>query len=756
MHIRQTHEGKDLEWFFYCAGEGVALKYKNKNVEWTYKRKTYNSGDAWISLVNDSNPFRSEPISSSEYLDLFDVMLSYTYDMNLLENRKCLSGVSVIRKYIDYNLKRRKQRVNPSGMKMATVFETGQGLYNPLCKKNAIEGADYWRAYPQKFDSTLHEGRSNKANHYLPTVNRASNEAVRNSKALAFPTDAFYFYCPLTTKDLKSAGEQHVLADMVIMTEETDELLVYNYLKTFTKGRDTLILNGYIIRCQANVTLDFLVKLKHKFPHVTTKYYPPYILISTKDSILIKYSAEYNCFFSPAEVTHFTIKFPEYDMLSITAKELGESVQRTPVSKNTVAINNLRGSVANKESDLHVKFMESSLGITCYIEKSDSLQTTILESAILNHNQDTTHTKQCIQLINETFQYNKLEPMKKTPEHKARAIMTQMYNLTSLLLEYKIGTGCPFNQERDINKKALIQRYVDILFSQQYNTSPTIWNLKLWAAFGVNEACVEDGIILDKKTVALLPPIIYNACFTVDFVFKNAKQPKDARFITISNEVNMEQYSETLVGCLITEYEVIIKNSNHCRINVSKIGNHFYYLLHFLPKNNNTYKNMKVQCIQKFKQMTVVITGKHIADIGIGTKFANAFGQKNVCSKIEDLSNCWGITNDGRKVHAQIMYSDSTIVGRLAAGQLQYMLSSSNVAYGPNGEIIAPIDLVIHTLHPYTNIKLFNIKMDTLSDINGCHAQNIANASLMLRQAPVYDKTEQLVGFHGLTILRYG
>lgn len=124
----------------------------------------------------------------------------------------------------------------------------------------------------------------------------------------------------------------------------------------------------------------------------------------------------------------------------------------------------------------------------------------------------------------------------------------------------------------------------------------------------------------------------------------------------------------------------------------------------------------------------------------MGTKIANAFGQKNICSKIADLSHIWGVTRDGRKVHAQILYSDVSVVGRCTAGQLYYMLSSFDLAIGPNKEIIAPIHLVIHSLNPYTNNKMFDIKVDTLTNMNGFDSQLLANVSHALKTEKIMSK----------------
>lgn len=752
MHVRETNECKSIEWYTYVDHEGLALRYTNKIVEWTYRHEVHNNVQSkeWIALINRANEFVTDrQIQPSEYIDMFDKILQYPYDMNDLKNRQFLNGVTIMRKYIDYDLAKRKRKKGAGCMKMSTAFESGS-LYTVLSKKNTFETEEWCRNYPQNYDNTMHDGRSNKTVHFLQNVTRASNEAFRNSKALAFPMDAFDYFCILNTKDLKSAGEQNVLADFVIMTEESDAKLVYEYLRRVSTGRGNhLILNGFIIDCRSEWTFEDLLAMKAMLPHVTTKYYRPYIVFSTKASIPIKYSDRYDVYFSPAETTEYNVRYPEASMLSLTAKELNEDgVRKTPPAKSTVAINNIKGSIATVTSDFQKALMKTSLGFTCYMEIDDAERKAIVDSAVISYNNDTAHFEACHNEMLATFTFTDSKPMADTDVCKAMKSLQRLYAMNELLIECRVGA----EPERNRASVPLVSDYMRTVLGAKNYKSHGVWNLRLWAVFGNRfGACVEDGVVMDRKTVERMPPVCYNACITVDFTFKTAKQPESAVFVQVRENIGRTS-EETLVGCLISETEAYIKNSRHCNVVSAKIGNHYYYLLHFLPKKNNTYNDLRVHCIRNAKVITVAITGVHRTRVGVGTKVANAFGQKNICSMLDDLSDCWGITRDGRKVHAQIMYSDVSIVGRIASGQLYCMLTSPDVAFGPNKEIIAPIDLVVHSLHPYTNIKVFDVKVDTFTNINGFDSQALGSVSLALRKEPVLQKALQVIGLHGYDV----
>lgn len=761
MHVRETNERKSIEWFTYVDGEGVALCYSDKTVEWTYKNESRDhlQSREWIDLINRANPFvKHRHVQPSEYVDVFDKILEHPYDMNDLKNRQFLNGVTIINKYIDYDLAKRKRKKGAGCVKMASAFESGS-LYTVLSKKNTYETEEWCKTYPQNYDNTLHEGRSNKTAHFLQNVTRASNEAFRNSKAVEFPTDAFDYFCILNTKELKSAGEQNVLADFVVMTEETDPMEVYAYIARASTGvGEHILINGFITDCRIEWTFDDFLAMKRSLPHVTTKFYRPYILLSTKASIPIKYSDAYDAYFSPAETTEYAVRFPEGSMLSLTAKVLdADGLRKTPPAKSTVAVNNIKGSIAMVTSELHRALMRQSLGATCYIETDRAKRDAIANAAVLSRHNDTSLFEASRTTLSRLVDAARPPAMVDTNVKMAMNSLFRLYSKSALLIEnHTTATSTPYERLRNRSSEPLVCDYLQTVFGEKNYKSPDVWNLRLWAVFGNRYgACVEDGVVLDRKTVDLMPPICYNACITVDFTFKTVKEPTGAVFVPVRESANHAS-DETLVGCLITETEVYVKNSRHCSIVLVKIGNHYYYQLHFLPKKTQTYSDLRVRELRDGKRITVVITGVHYARVGVGTKLANAFGQKNVCSLLDDLSDCWGVTADGRKVHAQIMYSDVSIVGRIASGQLYCMLASPDLAIGPNNEIIAPVDLVIHALHPYTNIKVFDVKVDTLTNINGFDSQALGAFSLALRNEPVLDKALQVIGLHGYEVRLVG
>lgn len=746
--------------------EGLAIAYSHGVIKWTFKRKTWTSDmtnipadHVWINLLNSTNKFTERDITEAEYIDLFTAMLVEPYNMNNLANRQTLTPVKIFSHMLKSTLEKRIKKYGAGCLKLSAIFENANSKSSlAIAKSNNF----------QNQDNALQDGKSNKAIMLIPNVMRASNEAVKNSKALSFPEDGVNYYCMLNTKDLKCAGEQNTLCDFVIASEETDDMYLFRFLQQLTAHISAtsqtpasttphiIVINGFITNLQPSCwEFKHLIMVKREFGHVTTKYYGKFILFSTQASILIKYSETHDCFFSPAETQYWRIKYNESDMISVAAKEMHiPNIRKTTPQKITVSINNMKGCVANVTSDFHRLIMEHSLGINCFMDMTVEKLRQINDSSVLSYNND---------VSNFNFYHKKLvdylkldEPMTPVTETKLSSFMRNMseklYPLADMLTQLVPTTG--HNKSYEVVSKANDPACIASLAKHRNaicrttNLEPTFYhNLELRVCFGnMYGNNLEDGVILDSKTAQTFPKVVYNACITIAFKFKTIKSMRWTRFVPI----NTTDKTESLIGCIITPTEAIVKCSKHSFIQTAKIGNHFYYLIQFLPKKNGMYDNIDVSHIVSGSTLKVIIKGNTKVSIGEGSKVSNANGQKGVICMIRDLSDVWGIDKYGRKVHAQLVYSSASIIGRVTSGQMYDMCTSDDLAIGPNGELIATIRIYVHTLHPYTNHKVFDMKVDTLTNINGFDSQNLSNASYMLRTDEVKTKVEQL-----FSLLRY-
>lgn len=801
-------------------GEGIALHYNGRRVTWTYKHVKYDSetsSDNWVNLLKASAPF---PLNSlvSDYVRFFNALLRAPYDMNNICYRQILNGAKIIKKRIDYDENQRKIKKSTNSKKMVDDFNQGT-LFPALSRKNfrtdifdktqsGYEGKDSNFSsnainndsqqsnmqYSQSYDQMLHEGRSNKALFFLTNVKRASNNAIRNSDALEYPQDGVYFYCLLNTKDIRSAGEQNVLADFVVMSEETDSQQLYSFLttskdflakdpsqlqpNTLPSIQKMFILNidGYLLDGYCSWSFQKLLILKRNFPHVTTKRYEDYIMISTRDSIPIKYCQKYNCFFSAAETSHYAnIQYPAVDMLSSIAKTLGmASLNKTMPAQATVSVNNIKGCVANLQNDMHRLLMENNLGVTCYMDSKitfeEMIAHAVLDGGATSEEGRNIH-KYWAQYVEKAYHCH--EQLAELHIHIDETDLGNALNrgLSQLYARHwssskdseddvPIGSiridreiSCSPYASVEVDHASYEEYEKTIIYNTETAQLPVTWNIQLRAAFGNPLMhCVEDGIVLDRGSAEILPEITYNACITIEFRFKTNKMPQQTHFVAIDERV---ENAKSLIGVLISPVLAFVKNSRHCLVKPIQIGNHYYHLIHFLPKLTNMYENISVNSIINDKTLTVVIKGRTVTKITTGTKLANNFGHKNVCSQLMDLRGINGYTRDGRRVHAQIVYGESSTLTRMSAGQYFNMITDPEVAFTKDGGIIAPIKLCVHVLNNYANNKISKLRCDTLTKTNGLESQCLSEIALNLRQQKVSASAKRVINLHGIVLKKY-
>lgn len=536
--------------------------------------------------------------------------------------------------------------------------------------------------------------------------------------------------------------------DDVCDVEMTDS----SYSDMVTNVPVTIVLNEFLCGVVIFWSFDVLLELKKKFPHISTLYFYPYVFIITKSCIPLKYHETYNTYFSPAEITEYKLTFPSASNYSVTWKHLDPWARHlNPSAKSTVSINNIKGSVANVESKFQSECMSYSLGITCYINMNEEERLKIFDSAIVA-TKVKPYQKYFDEIHSMGFRVGDTPVIDDIDKRVATESLRNMYDFEKLNYSCCKSKIESYGRYYDVNLKEKAEKYLNmVLYNDPKNYS--VFNLKVWACFGnMYGNCIEDGIVVDSNFAKLVPDIVYNACIGVSFISKSNKN--NCIFVPIREK---QQSRDPFIGYVIAEEEITIRHSRHCYILKGVVGNHCYYLIHFNPKTNLTYSDLNIEYVKHNKTLMVLIKGKHYGQFGLGSKIANSFGQKNICSKlvaIQSHEKMHGITRDGRKVFPQIVYSDVSIVSRDQSSQYASALRSPDLAFGPNGEIIFPLNIVIHTLHPYTNNHLFVTRSDTFVNSNGFETQGLAQTNFLLRiNKNVHKQALIIIGLHGFEIV---
>ncbi|CAB0033430.1 unnamed protein product [Trichogramma brassicae] len=335
-----------------------------------------------------------------------------------------------------------------------------------------------------------------------------------------------------------------------------------------------------------------------------------------------------------------------------------------------------------QEHRLHEQSTNNELGTTCYIDFGPGVDRAnhMLGLAVLERNVDAREIERLFATYAEPLWRDigltaaaAKPPLATTTTRNKETIVIKPCCCSSIrpTINRKLLSTEPQQQRSPIDEKnkTLLRDYVDLVFGRRNYDTPSPWNVRVWAAFGnLHGGCIEDGVIFDRAFVQAMPPVQYNACITIELMFRTQQQAANSVFVpvrvvaalmrrdvppTTNDRKNNNYYDDTFVGCLITENELRVKNSRHTKIVCAQLGNNFYYMIHFLPKQPKLYENLRVRHIKSGKSVTVIITGRHRGRVYTGTKIANSFGQKNICSMVADLSTCRGVTRDGRRVLGQ-------------------------------------------------------------------------------------------------------
>lgn len=92
----------------------------------------------------------------------------------------------------------------------------------------------------------------------------------------------------------------------------------------------------------------------------------------------------------------------------------------------------------------------------------------------------------------------------------------------------------------------------------------------------------------------------------------------------------------------------------------------------------------------------------------------------------------------GNIIKPQILMSSTSVIGRVASGQVRDMVSEPNRAFGKNGEIIAPLGYNVHYIEASNKLVNSTVRNDAMTNQNGFDCNQLCMTSLLLcKQNPL-------------------
>ncbi|XP_057322761.1 uncharacterized protein LOC130666100 [Microplitis mediator] len=312
--------------------------------------------------------------------------------------------------------------------------------------------------------------------------------------------------------------------------------------------------------------------------------------------------------------------------------------------------------------------------------------------------------------------------------------------------------------------------------------------LVLYCAFGdVGGGCIEDGIILDETFVSNAPNKLISVTLAVKFMTHdsgyNGNDNKSNNFPKNQSEKpNPSEENEININAPQKNRRTSSKSSQSLNIKYSPINREIdkclifgvissnQRLLTFKSKNVNIVEtNLKthnfyvIYCVEftHYKKTiesyynestnTLIIHYRYMRPIGIDMKFCNKHGQKAIVSCVRDLSYYRAWTKSGKCIHPQVLYSMQSVIGRMAAGQVHEMLSNEECGFSENGEVVAPMSFVIHSVESSVKSKITAaLRIDLMTQQNGFDANMCTGLALLATTQHAGNFTDSYARLHYL------
>ncbi len=295
-------------------------------------------------------------IAVNDYIRFFDSAIEKAPKLDHLANKVNRTAPFILRKALDIavvNCSTTNEELKNLNTKLSNIYKKGNMFFTLSNSRDSTSKiVTQYRCIYQMCDAQ----KLSMAASFCSCVKRSINEKINNSQALMYSEDGTHFTCFIDSREMKGAGENVMLSQLVIIPIATplDKVVRFlheNKIMLNTKS-DT---NDIIMKCVINtfvmsfftVTKSNLIKLKQKFPILNLMIYNEYLIINTNGYIQMKYSVKYKFFVNSFEFKHiWPDAFKNYHphlMYNSNSLYLPEVSEMGLPQKLNVANSNIRG-----------------------------------------------------------------------------------------------------------------------------------------------------------------------------------------------------------------------------------------------------------------------------------------------------------------------------------------------------------------------------------------------------------------------------
>lgn len=615
------------------------------------------------------------------------------------------------------------------------VFEGN--LYFVLSKKspNKIQvkhSSVYERVPSSKFGDTVISNSS---------VKRNVNEAVKNSKVLAFPRDGKGFICPLHTKEMRGAGEVVNLALWTIASPSIENETITNWITSnVSSGHIQIALNGILTEVTVSDT-NWLIPLKQYCPFFGAIVMPNFVHLQCDGNLPMKYSIKYGFFVTPYEVTHFwpdafevenDIDKVRYFTSNITFRLPNYMLKADP-TKLTVSLNNMKGECLELTSQMMTDaFFKSSIGANAALLHSDIVPGRYITSNVEPPLPEPITVK--IPFGNAATHYIDLFKIHDFNERDYQLALRWHESVPKN--DNSEVEGASFNHgHHTLNIQNILSKWLPAKSKWNDTCKENVNNqIFIYCVLGdYNGAVCEDALVVDTKLQLHGPRKLMLNPVTVSFTEEKNNKNRNVKFKgvihyvaynTINTHTKNNVTTTTIsYGTLFSQTKLVVTKSSSIKIEeCRKLNSEFRYIIS-QDFHGQVTDELKVTSgwNDVTKELKLVLLNV-MPVFQEGTKIANLHGQKGLISTVTDLSSIKGYKRDGTMVTPGIVISEISVIGRLIASQLQV---NDYTAFTPDGIALFMLAFNVHAIDATFSAKIGYSKIDQMTRENGFQANKM-------------------------------
>lgn len=744
-HIYSVRNGEN-RFIFKTLNFHIECQYEND--ELIFKEESPN----WIDAINSESPVHEKEtdkhiITREDYCKFFSAVLQYGPKLDDLNNKLLVtSGFIFERVLVLFD----KKKVFDAE-KLKLLFIAGNLSFTMYNNKFNYEVDKYHCIY-----NPIESYKIVNIKHIINTIRRVSHTKRIHINQIRFTDDDFFFICPISTKEIKNAGENVSSAMLTTTSIQIEFDTIYQIVKEESVYRlnhkqddDEYRISFGMHLSNFYIKRDRILNIKRRNTFIVLYIYNDVLSVSSTSNVFMKYVPMVNLFCTQFELKLFffnDINALHYLKFSSISRNLPMTIIMQQPAKAVVAVNNIKGQTFEPISQEMIHLFLSSVGYNSMLIYDHNITPNdVLLNVIFDNENADGCIKTKIKKLNERSNAElELVERECTPV-QFTDIQREVFSILDES-DFKLFGSYSYEDfigESNVSDKILKLLNMNLKHKYKWNSEYREHSqIQLYTIFGdIDGHTNEDGIILDESIFKYGPKFLESVTFHVRCInaiegdkycyqgkkFKMNSSNVDVKYIQINKRID----DVLFFGIIESKYKLNIRASKNITVRsdeLKKKGKSVLFKYYIYVETLLVHLDIKLFSYYDKTNNIAICNYRFLTPLCVGKKLADLQGQKSVISAIKDLSIYKCKNRYGQICHPQVMFSPISIIGRLTVSQVYEMFMSEKLAISDDGSMfIAPLRYNVHNMSAERELKIGESRLDLMTVENGIQANNLGN-----------------------------